>query len=62
MRAKATVVAMGLGRPAMIPQIAEEAAAVLGTFGASDEGLLDIVSGTYTPTGSLPFDSRQSWR
>jgi len=56
MRAKPTVVAINLDRPAVIPEIAREAAAVLGTFGATDEAVLDIVFGRCAPTGKLPFE------
>jgi len=56
MRDKPTVVAIDLERPAVIPEIVEGAAAVLGTFGASDEALLDIVFGRCAPTGKLPFE------
>jgi beta-glucosidase len=56
MRAKPTVVAIYLDRPAVIPEIAQGAAALLGTFGASDEALLDILFGRFNPTGKLPFE------
>jgi beta-glucosidase len=56
MRSKPTVVAIMLERPAVIPEIAEEAAAVLGTFGAGDEALLDVIFGRHVPTGKLPFE------
>jgi beta-glucosidase len=56
MRAKPTVVTIDLDRPAVIPEIVEEAVAVLGTFGAGDEALLDILFGRCAPTGKLPFE------
>jgi beta-glucosidase len=56
MRAKPTVVSIYLDRPAVIPEIARGAAALLGTFGASDQALLDVVFGRFTPTGRLPFE------
>ncbi len=40
----------------MIPEITENAAALLGTFGVSDAAILDIIFGKFNPTGKLPFD------
>ena len=45
-----------LDRPAVIPEIAEHAVALLATFGVSDAAILDIVFGKCNPTGKLPFD------
>ncbi len=56
LRSKPTVVSIHLDRPAVIPEIAKNAAAVLGTFGASDEALVDVVFGKFNPTGKLPFE------
>jgi len=56
MRTKPTIVSIYLDRPAVIPEIAREAAALLGTFGASDQALLDVVFGKFMPTGNLPFE------
>jgi len=56
MRTKPTVVSIYLDRPAVIPEIAQNAAAILGTFGASDQALLDIAFGKFIPTGKLPFE------
>jgi beta-glucosidase len=56
MRTKPTVVSIYLDRPAVIPEIARGAAALLGTFGAGDRALLDVVFGRFTPTGKLPFE------
>ena len=56
LRSKPTIVSLYLDRPAVISGIAEHAAAVLGTFGASDEALLDVVFGKVKPTGKLPFE------
>ncbi|HCJ38979.1 MAG TPA: beta-glucosidase, partial [Halieaceae bacterium] len=30
--------------------------AMLGTFGISDQAMLDVVFGRHTPTGKLPFE------
>ena len=62
MRAKPTIVSIYLDRPAVIPEIADQAAAVLGTFGASDRALLDIVFGKFTPTARLPFELPSSMK
>jgi beta-glucosidase len=56
LRTKPTVVAIHLDRPYVIPEIARESAALLATFGASDEALLDVVTGKFAPTGKLPFE------
>lgn len=53
---KPTVVAIHLDRPAVLPEIAESCAALLGEFGASDEAVLDVVCGRFAPTGKLPFE------
>jgi beta-glucosidase len=57
---KPTVVAIYLDRPAVIPDIATEAAAVIAHFGASDEALLEMVFGLARPTGKLPFQMPSS--
>jgi beta-glucosidase len=51
-----TIVDIYLDRPAVIPEIAEQSAALLGNFGASDAALLDVVFGRCAPTGKLPFE------
>ena len=51
-----TVVDIYLDRPAVIPEIAAQSAALLGNFGASDAAVLDVVFGRFTPTGHLPFE------
>ena len=56
MRAKPTVIDVYLDRPAVMPELAEEAAALLGTFGAADQALLDVVFGQFAPSGKLPFE------
>jgi beta-glucosidase len=55
-----TVVDINLERPAVIPEIAAQAVAVLANFGASDAALLDIVFGRFAPTGKLPFEMPSS--
>jgi len=51
-----TIVDIYLDRPAVIPEIAEQSAALLGNFGASDAALLDVIFGRFAPTGKLPFE------
>ena len=55
-----TVVAIHLERPAVIPEIASAASAVLAVFGASDAALLDVVFGLAEPRGRLPIQLPQS--
>jgi beta-glucosidase len=56
MRAKPTVIDIYLDRPAVIPELEAGAAALLGSFGASDRALLDVIFGDSAPTGRLPFE------
>ncbi|WP_437773322.1 glycoside hydrolase family 3 protein [Arthrobacter sp. KNU40] len=51
-----TVVDIYLDRPAVIPEILREAAAVVADFGASDKAVLDVVFGRRRSQGKLPFD------
>lgn len=51
-----TIVDIYLDRPAVIPEIAKSAAALLGNFGASDEVILDVILGRFNPSGRLPFE------
>ena len=51
-----TIVDMYLERPAVIPEISEKCAALLGDFGANDAALLDILFGHFPPQGRLPFE------
>jgi beta-glucosidase len=53
---KPTIVSIYLDRPAVIPEIADSAAALIGHFGTSDEALLDLISGKVEPYGKLPFE------
>lgn len=41
--------------PWLIDKIEPNAAAVIGTFGVKTEALLDVIFGTFNPTGKLPF-------
>lgn len=51
-----TVVDIYLERPAVIPEIVEKSAALLGNFGASDEAALEVIFGKFNPEGKLPFE------
>jgi beta-glucosidase len=51
-----TILVLHLERPAVIPELAEACAAVVGTFGASDEAVLDVLFGRAAPEGRLPFE------
>jgi beta-glucosidase len=51
-----TIVDIFLERPAVIPEIAQKASALLGSFGANDSALLDILFGRFEPQGRLPFE------
>lgn len=55
-----TIVDIFLDRPAVIPEIAEGAAALLGNFGANDAAVLDVIFGRHAPTGKLPFEMPSS--
>ena len=56
MKAKPTIVAMYFDRPYVLPALAKESAAFLAHFGVTDDALLDVLTGTYAPTGKLPFE------
>jgi beta-glucosidase len=51
-----TIVDIYLDRPAIIPEIAKNAAALLVNYGSSPDALLDVVFGLAEPEGKLPFD------
>ena len=51
-----TVVDIYLERPAVLPEITEKSAALLGNFGANDDAILDIIFGKFEPQGKLPFE------
>ncbi|MEV7281082.1 glycoside hydrolase family 3 N-terminal domain-containing protein [Streptomyces sp. NPDC093111] len=55
-----TVVCVNLERPAVLPEIAEHAAALIADYGASDEALLDVAFGRAKPEGRLPFELPRS--
>ena len=50
-----TVVSIYLDRPAILGNVRDKAAAIIGNFGASDEALLDVLAGKAKADGKLPF-------
>ncbi|MFF1676786.1 glycoside hydrolase family 3 protein [Streptomyces sp. NPDC058256] len=55
-----TLVCVNLERPAVLPEIAEKAAALVADFGASDTALLDVAFGRARAEGRLPFELPRS--
>ncbi|MEM8858647.1 MAG: glycoside hydrolase family 3 N-terminal domain-containing protein [Chloroflexota bacterium] len=51
-----TIVVINLDRPAVIPEISEQAHALLADFGATDNAVLDVIFGNARPEGKLPFE------
>ena len=51
-----TVVDIYLDRAAVIPEISQNAKALIANFGSSDAALLDVVFGKYKPGGHLPIE------
>jgi beta-glucosidase len=51
-----TVLVVHLDRPAILTGIAEACGAVVGSFGASPDAILDLVFGRFSPSGRLPFE------
>ncbi|KAF5631953.1 periplasmic beta-glucosidase beta-xylosidase [Fusarium sp. NRRL 25303] len=53
-----TVVDIRLNRPAAVPEVAEQAVALFGSYGSSHDAFLDVVFGIdgWGPEGRLPFD------
>jgi hypothetical protein len=51
-----------LDRPAIVPEIAAGAAALLVSYGSSAHAFADVVFGLASPQGRLPFDLPSSTR
>jgi beta-glucosidase len=51
-----TILDLYLERPAVIPEIADKAAALLANFGAEPDVALEVIFGKHTPNGKLPFE------
>ena len=56
MQTKPTIVSIYLERPIVIPEISDQAAALLGHFSISDEALFELIAGRGAPEGKLPFE------
>lgn len=50
-----TIVCIKMNRAIVIPEIAENAAAIFAVFGVKEEILLEAIFGKFSPTGKLPF-------
>jgi beta-glucosidase len=50
------VTLVDLNRPAVLTELKDMSGALAGTFGVSDEAMLDIVFGRHNPVGKLPFE------
>jgi len=57
-----TVVDLYLDRPAIVPEIAAGAAALLVSYGSSARAFTDVIFGQSSPQGRLPFDLPSSTR
>lgn len=57
-----TIIDIYLDRPAIIPEIAASAAALLVSYGSSGDAFLDVVFGRANPEGKLPFDLPSSMK
>jgi beta-glucosidase len=51
-----TIIVLFLDRPAIVPEIADAAAALLVEFGARDDAIVDVLLGKAQARGRLPFD------
>lgn len=51
-----TIVSIYLDRPAILTNVRDKAAALIGDFGSSDEAFLDALTGVAPPRGKLPFE------
>ncbi|KAE8375750.1 putative beta-glucosidase C [Aspergillus bertholletiae] len=51
-----TIVDIVMDRPAVIPEIIEQAKAVFASYGSDSNAFLDVVFGVAVPEGKLPFD------
>lgn len=57
-----TIIVLFLDRPAIVPEIAAAAAALLVEFGARDDAVVDVLLGHAHARGRLPFDLPSSTR
>lgn len=54
------VAVLYLEKPRVVPELAQDSAALLATFGVTDEALFDVLTGKFAPTGKLPFEMPSS--
>ena len=54
------ITVLHLERPLVIPELAQASAGLLATFGVSDEALFDVLTGSFSPVGRLPFEMPSS--
>jgi beta-glucosidase len=57
---KSSVVDVYLDRPAVLADLVEAANALVVNYGASEDALLDVMTGVSAPEGKLPFDLPRS--
>ena len=50
------VTLVDLNRPAVLTELKNMSGALMGTFGVSDEAMLDVLFGRHNPAGKLPFE------
>ena len=55
-----TILVVHLDRPAVLTDFAGACSALVGTFGASPEAILDLLFGRFSPSGKLPFEMPSS--
>ena len=60
LRAVPTIVVLYMDRPAVIPEINQEAKALLVEYGANDTAVLDVIFGKASPEGRLPMEMPSS--
>ena len=56
------VLSVYLDRPAILTEVAPAARVLLANFGALDQALFDVMSGTQKARGKLPFELPSSWQ
>ena len=55
-KTKPTITFMNLDRPAIIPEINMHTKALIADFDCSDDIILELIFGEFSPTGKLPFE------
>ncbi|GAH15053.1 unnamed protein product [marine sediment metagenome] len=55
-----TIIDIYLDRPAVIPELDANAAAIIGNFSAYQRIVLEVIFGEFKPTGKLPFELPRS--